>query len=94
MVRLQLDQVRNVAEIRVNGHPLGVVWTAPWQADLSGFVRPGENVLEVDVTNLWVNRLIGDARLPAIAGGYGVGLRSKQACLRDPEGILGADPGS
>jgi hypothetical protein len=65
LVRLQLDQVKNVAEIRVNGHPLGVLWTAPWSADLSAFVRPGENNLEVDVTNLWVNRLIGDARLPA-----------------------------
>lgn len=65
LARLQLDQVKNVAEIRVNGHPLGVLWTAPWSVDVSAFVRPGENNLEVDVTNLWVNRLIGDARLPA-----------------------------
>jgi hypothetical protein len=65
LVRLQLGEVRNIAEVRLNGRPLGVVWTAPWTVDLTGRVKSGENVLEIDVTNLWVNRLIGDARLPA-----------------------------
>jgi len=64
LVRLQLGKVGNIAEVRVNGTPRGVVWTAPWTADLTGAVRPGENHLEIDVTNLWVNRLIGDAGLP------------------------------
>jgi hypothetical protein len=64
LVRLQLGDVRHVAEIRVNGEDLGVVWTAPWTVDLTGVVRPGENRLEIDVTNLWANRLIGDAGLP------------------------------
>ena len=63
-VRLQLGEVRHVAEVRVNGRPLGVVWCDPWTADLSGAVREGDNDLEIAVTNLWVNRLIGDAALP------------------------------
>jgi hypothetical protein len=63
-VRLRLGDVRHVARVRVNGKDLCVVWTAPWTADLSGSVGPGQNRLEIDVTNLWVNRLIGDAGLP------------------------------
>jgi len=64
LVRLQLGDVKYVARVRVNGKDLGVVWTSPWTADLTGSVKDGDNELEIDVTNLWVNRLIGDAGLP------------------------------
>ncbi len=64
LVRLQLGDVKYVARVRVNGQDLGVVWTNPWAVDLSGIVKEGDNELEIDVTNLWVNRLIGDAALP------------------------------
>jgi hypothetical protein len=63
-VRLQLGEVKYVARVSVNGKDLGVVWTDPWAADLSGAVKPGDNDIEIDVTNLWPNRLIGDAALP------------------------------
>jgi hypothetical protein len=63
-VRLQLGEVCQIAEVRLNGKPLGIVWTAPWTVDLTGAVQAGRNDLEIDVTNLWVNRLIGDANLP------------------------------
>ena len=43
---------------------LGVVWTSPWAVDLTGVARAGKNDLEIEVTNLWPNRLIGDAALP------------------------------
>ena len=64
LVRLQLGTVRDVATVRLNGKPLGIVWTAPWAMDLTGVAKPGKNQLEIDVTNTWVNRLIGDAGLP------------------------------
>jgi hypothetical protein len=64
LVRLQLGEVKCIAQVRLNGQPLGVVWTDPWSVDLTPAVRAGANELEIDVTNLWVNRLIGDAGLP------------------------------
>jgi hypothetical protein len=64
LVRLDLGQVANLAEIKVNGKPLGTLWTAPWRVELTGAVKPGRNELEIKVTNTWVNRLIGDAALP------------------------------
>ncbi|MCX7824528.1 MAG: glycosyl hydrolase [Verrucomicrobiae bacterium] len=63
-VRLCLGEVKCIAEVRLNGQNLGVVWTAPWSVDLTRVVKPGKNELEIAVTNTWVNRLIGDAGLP------------------------------
>ncbi|MFM9936577.1 MAG: glycosylhydrolase-like jelly roll fold domain-containing protein [Novosphingobium sp.] len=57
---LDLGEVREMAEVIVNGKSAGILWKPPYRADLTGFVKPGNNTLEVRVTNLWVNRLIGD----------------------------------
>jgi hypothetical protein len=61
---LDLGKVAVMAEVRVNGRDLGVLWKAPYRIDLTGAVREGRNRLTVRVTNLWPNRLIGDAALP------------------------------
>jgi len=61
---LQLGAVAVLAQVRLNGKDLGVVWTAPWQVEMTGALKPGENALTVEVTNTWMNRLIGDAGLP------------------------------
>jgi hypothetical protein len=59
---LDLGELRDVAEVSLNGHSLGVLWNPPFRVDITGAVRPGENQLHVKVANLWVNRLIGDAQ--------------------------------
>jgi len=57
---LDLGEVENLAEVIVNGQPLGIVWTTPFRVKASEAMKPGDNSLEIRVTNLWVNRLIGD----------------------------------
>lgn len=61
---LDLGQLKNLAVVRLNGKNLGVVWTAPYRVDITDAVQPKGNRLEIDVVNLWPNRLIGDAGLP------------------------------
>lgn len=57
---LDLGEVKNLAEVVVNGKSLGIVWKTPFRVNVTEALKQGENVLEVKVTNLWVNRLIGD----------------------------------
>jgi len=66
---LDLGDVQNLAEISVNGTDLGIVWKKPFRVDMTGAARPGPNRIEVRVTNLWVNRMIGD-RQPAAPTQY------------------------
>jgi hypothetical protein len=57
---LDLGNVKNMAEVYVNGKSLGTLWKAPFRIDMDGALQPGQNTIEVKVTNLWVNRIIGD----------------------------------
>jgi hypothetical protein len=57
---LGLGRVKEIAEVKVNGRPAGIAWRAPFQVDVTGSLKPGPNRIEVQVTNLWVNRLVGD----------------------------------
>jgi hypothetical protein len=63
-VFLDLGEVHSMARVRLNGTDLGVVWCAPWRVDVTNDVREKENRLEIEVANLWPNRLIGDKSLP------------------------------
>ena len=59
---MDLGSVKELAEVLVNGKSVGVVWKAPFRIDITSALKTGSNKLEVKVTNLWVNRLIGDAQ--------------------------------
>jgi hypothetical protein len=62
---LDLGVVNYLATVSVNGKKAGVVWTSPWRIDISSAIKAGDNKIEVAVTNVWANRLIGDEQEPA-----------------------------
>ena len=74
-VMLDLGAVKNFATIRINGQPVATLWKPPFAIDVSKFVRVGSNRVEVKVTNLWPNRLIGDEQLPPDVEWNGIQLK-------------------
>jgi hypothetical protein len=63
-VWLDLGRVAELAEVRLNGRELGVLWKPPFRIDIAPALRSGDNELEIAVTNTWRNRLIGDFGKP------------------------------
>jgi hypothetical protein len=76
---LDLGKVQVMARVRLNGQDLGILWKSPYRLDLTAAAKPGDNALEIDVVNLWVNRLIGDEQLP-------------EDSIRNPNGTIKAWP--
>jgi hypothetical protein len=62
---LHLDDVRDIAQIRINGKTAGLTWAPPYDVDVTDTLHSGSNKLEIAVTNEWTNRIIGDRSLPA-----------------------------
>ncbi len=62
---LNLGQVQVMAQVSLNGHDLGILWKPPYEIDVTDALKPRQNTLEINVANLWPNRLIGDKILPA-----------------------------
>jgi hypothetical protein len=63
-VYLDLGRVAVMAAVKLNGRDLGTLWMPPFRVEVTDALKPGENRLEVTVVNLWINRMIGDERLP------------------------------
>ena len=59
-VTLDLGDVKNLAEVRLNGKNLGVLWALPFRLDVTAAIKPAGNQLEIEVVNFWPNRIIGD----------------------------------
>jgi len=89
-ILLDLGDVANLAEVTINGKSLGTVWKTPYRLDVTSALHAGDNVLEVRVVDLWVNRLIGDAQ-PNVEKKYTFTARNpyKANSLLVPAGLLG-----
>lgn len=86
---LDLGVVKNLASVKLNGQDLGIVWTHPWRVDITKAVKGKNNLLEVEVINLWPNRLIGDALLPAEKRLTRTNIKLKDDAVLLPSGLLG-----
>ncbi len=86
---LDLGDVRNIAEVAVNGRPVAAVWREPFRVNVTGVLKTGANTVEVKVTNVWVNRLIGDQQ----PGAQRIAYAQQQFYQADspllPSGLLG-----
>jgi hypothetical protein len=88
---LDLGEVHEEASVKLNGRDLGIIWARPARIDITGAARTGKNELEITVVNLWPNRMIGDASLPADQPHYTETnmLKFSAATPLFPSGLLG-----
>jgi hypothetical protein len=78
-----------LAEVAVNGKPLGIAWKAPYRIDATSTLHAGDNLLQVRVVNLWVNRLIGDLQPNAKKYTFTVRNPYKATSPLLPSGLIG-----
>jgi hypothetical protein len=63
-IYLDLGEVAVMARVVLNNHDMGILWKPPFKLDATRVLKPGRNSLLIQVTNLWINRMIGDQQLP------------------------------
>jgi len=61
---INLGEVDVMASVKLNGNDIGGTWMAPYRLKVSDYLREGKNEIEIEVVNLWRNRLIKDKKLP------------------------------
>ncbi|TKJ34998.1 MAG: hypothetical protein CEE38_16190 [Planctomycetes bacterium B3_Pla] len=64
-IYLDLGQLWALGEVTLNDRSLGIVWKPPYRIEITEAAKPDQNKLEVEITNTWANRLVGDAHLPS-----------------------------
>lgn len=61
---LNLGRVESIAKVKINGKEVCTLWTFPYQADVTQYLKDGLNNVEIQVTNTWFNRLVYDGNQP------------------------------
>ncbi|MBL7969797.1 MAG: hypothetical protein JNK09_22535 [Prolixibacteraceae bacterium] len=90
---LDLGEMNDIAEVRVNGKSAGVLWYPPYRTDITELLVSGENNLEILVTTNWANRLIGDEQEPAdFEWGKDRGEKMGRAMLAYPDWFVKNQP--
>ena len=88
-ILLDLGEVNDIAEVVVNGRNVGQLWKAPYRIDIRPYLQAGANRIDVRVTNLWVNRLIGDAQPGATPVTFTQGATYRTDAPLRPSGLVG-----
>jgi hypothetical protein len=64
-IYLELENIYNLATVKINGIDCGTIWTKPYRVDISNALKQGSNTIEIAVTNTWANRIMGDENFNA-----------------------------
>lgn len=89
-VYLHIAKVREIASVKINGKDAGSLWAEPYQVRVDGLMHAGENTIELEVTNLWPNRIIGDMQ-PGVTKTYtstNIRKYTRESALL-PSGLIG-----
>ena len=86
---LTLDGLHEICTVRISGKTVGTMWAMPYRLDVTDVVADGQNRIELDVTNLWPNRIIGDAQ-PGVTHPY-TQTNHSEVHGRLPAAAFGAD---
>lgn len=86
---LDLGNVRDLAQVEINGRAVSISWHAPYRVDVTGFLKAGSNRIVVRVANLWVNRLIGDKQPGAKPFAYAPASTYRADSKLLPSGLIG-----
>ena len=86
---LDLGNVQVMAQVKLNGKDLGILWNPPFRVDITAAVKSGENAIEIVVANVWANRLIGDMSLPVEKRFTQGGGKLEQSAPLAESGLLG-----
>jgi len=88
-VTLDLGEVGDLAQVTLNGQVVDTAWHAPFRLDITQALHPGTNDLRIEVANLWVNRLIGDAQPGATVSTFTSAIPYSAGAPLRPSGLLG-----
>lgn len=80
---LDLGYLKNFAEVKLNGKQLPLLWKPPYRLDVTDILKQGANTLQISVTNLWPNRLIGDEQQPDDLQWEGIRLKEIPQWVKD-----------
>lgn len=87
---LRLGKLHDLAHVRVNGLDCGIVWTAPYESEITQALKEGENKIEIEVVNTWANALRGsDLGCPPFDGIWTNGTYRMKTPELLPAGLLG-----
>ena len=86
---IDLGAAYAIAKVFVNGVEMGGAWTPPYQVDITKALKPGNNKLEIKVVSTWMNRLVGDSRLPESQRKTAVHYGPGPTTGLEPSGLIG-----
>lgn len=60
------EDIQEMVQVFVNGEDCGIVWTPPFKANITPYLKEGQNKITVKAINAWNNRIVGDLKNPSV----------------------------